>query len=232
MDSLKLIPSVFFDAIARVVPGAAAIFGYLVLFTGGRLALGHSWSSILERYLGSPFGTKDSLLISAALFMLAAYVVGQLLSPYAKLVQRIGESKPVRDITESKFIQRIGKRLGFNPKPMPNAPSGAYDWLRIHGKEAGAQCAKIRAEFTMHNGLAVVFLASSLCYPAQMPDWDWRVLLALLVATLSAAVRGRTTRDTFEETVKKFADAAGYKHGEPRSHEEGHEATASGKDAA
>jgi hypothetical protein len=64
----------------------------------------------------------------------AAYVAGQLLSPYAKLVQRIGESELVQGIARSKFGQKIGKRLGFNPKPMPNAPSGAYDWLRCEGK--------------------------------------------------------------------------------------------------
>jgi len=181
------------------------------LFPGGGPAR-QSWSSLLDRHLGSPFAATDSLLVSTSLFLFAAYVAGQLLSPYAKLVQRIGESELVQGIARSKFVQKIGKRLGFNPKPMPNAPSGAYDWLRTNGKEAGAQCAKIRAEFTMHNGLAVVFLASSVCYPIQTPDWDWRILLALLIATVSAAIRGRTTRDTFEETVRKFADAAGYKH--------------------
>jgi hypothetical protein len=148
--------------------------------------------------------------ISTALFMLAIYVVGQLLSPYAKLVQRVGESRPIRGVVQSKLVQRIGQWLGFKLKEMPNAPSGAYDWLRLHSKEAGGQCAKIRAEFTMHNGLAVVFLASCVWYVARRPDWDWRVLLVLLVAALSAAVRGRTTRDTFEETVGKFAEAAGY----------------------
>jgi hypothetical protein len=211
MDGLKLIPSVFFDAIARVVPGAAAILAFLVLFQGGGAAR-QSWSSIVDRYLGSPFAATNSLLVSTSLFLFAAYVVGQLLSPYAKLVQRIGESEFVQGIARSRLVQRIGKGLGFNPKQMPNAPSGAYDWLRTHGKAAGAQCAKIRAEFTMHNGLAVVFLTSSVCYPIQTPDWDWRILLALLIATVSTAIRGRTTRDTFEETVRKFADAAGYKH--------------------
>src|SRR5262249_40492405 len=154
-----------------------------------------SWSSFLDRYLGPPFTTKDSLLVSTTLFLFAAYVMGQLLSPYAKLVQRLGESRLVQRIAiarskfvqrieiaiaRSKLCQRIEKWLGIikqesepksmqesEPKPMPNADKGAYDWLRIHSKEAGAQCAKIRAEFTMHNGLAVVFFASSVCYPVQ-----------------------------------------------------------------
>ena len=136
MDSLKLIPSAFFDAIARVVPGAAAIIAYLFF-------AGETWSQILARYFGSAFAEKEALLTSTVLFFLSAYVVGQLLSPFAKEVQRIGESKL------------------FDPKDKaPKAPKDAYDWLRVNNKEAGAQCAKIRAEFTMHNGLAVVFFGS------------------------------------------------------------------------
>jgi len=103
------------------------------LFPGGGSAR-QSWSSLLDRHLGSPFAATDSLLVSTSLFLFAAYVAGQLLSPYAKLVQRIGESELVQGIARSKFVQKIGKRLGFNPKPMPNAPSGAYDWLRCEGK--------------------------------------------------------------------------------------------------
>jgi len=184
MDSLKLIPSIFFDAIARVVPGTAAIFAYLVLFHD-------SWSGLLGRYLGSPFAQDDALLTATLLFFFAAYIVGQLISPFAKLVQRIGELKL------------------FAPKPKHS--KGAYDWLRVNVKEAGEQCAKIRAEFTMHDGLAVVFLASAALYPFRTPHWSWAVLGVLLSATLVTAVRGRTTRDTFNQTVQKLADGAGYK---------------------
>jgi hypothetical protein len=45
MDALKLIPSVFFDGIARVVPGVTAIAAYLLLS-------GRNWSQILEKALG------------------------------------------------------------------------------------------------------------------------------------------------------------------------------------
>ena len=108
MDGLKLIHSVFVDAIARVVPGAAAIFAFLVLLPGGGPAR-QSWSSILDRYLGSPFAATDSLLVSTSVFLFAAYVAGQVLSPYAKLVQRIGESELVQGIARSRFVQKIGK---------------------------------------------------------------------------------------------------------------------------
>ena len=86
MDSLKLIPSVFFDAIARVVPGATAIVAYLLLS-------GPTWSDILGKTLGPPFAESDALLTATGLLFVAAYVMGQLLAPLAKLAQRIGEWK-------------------------------------------------------------------------------------------------------------------------------------------
>lgn len=180
MDSLKLIPSVFFDAIARVVPGATAIVAFLLIS-------GRTWSQILENTLGSPFAERDSLLTATGLLLFSAYVVGQLIAPFAKLAQRIGEWK------------------WFKPKP--KAASGAYDFLRLHYKEAGSQCAKIRAEFTMYNGLATVFFASSVSYLMFTSIREWRVLIILLGATLATGIRGRTTRDTFEQTVSKFAKA-------------------------
>jgi hypothetical protein len=178
MDALRLIPSVFFDGIARVVPGVAAIVAYLLISK-------QSWSQILEKTLGPPFAAAQGLLTATVFLFLAAYIVGQLIAPFAKLVQRIGEWKWLR--------------------PKPKADSAAYDFLRLYHKDAGEQCAKIRAEFTMFNGLATVFFACSVCYPAFIAPWS-RLMLAILVGTtVATAIRGRTTRDTFNETVTKFA---------------------------
>jgi hypothetical protein len=182
MDSLKLIPQVFFDLIGRVVPGAIGIVAYLLLTNS-------TWSSFLSRIMGPSFAGDKSQLVTAIVFLCASYVVGQLLSPGAKLVQRIGEWKVLK------------------PKPKED---GAYDWLRLHHPEAGASCAKIRAEFTMHNGLALVLLISTAAYPLSRPVWRWSVFCGLAIATVLAGIRGRTTRDTFHDTVRKFAKAAGY----------------------
>jgi hypothetical protein len=179
MDSLKLIPSVFFDAIARVVPGATGIVAYLLIS-------GRTWSEILEHTLGPSFSEHDSVLTATALLFFCAYVVGQLIAPLAKLAQRIGEW-PV-----------------FKPKP--EAPKDAYDYLRLYYKDAGSQCAKIRAEFTMYNGLVIVLFVGTVCYLVFKPHWDWLNLIFLLVGTIGSGIRGRTTRDTFEGTVRKFVD--------------------------
>jgi hypothetical protein len=183
MDSLKLIPQIFFDLIGRVVPGALGVVACLLLS-------GTTWESWLSATLGTSLAT-NSLPVAILMFLAAAYVVGQLLSPVAKLVQRIGELK----------------YFGKAPK------ADGYDWLRLHHREAGAFCAKIRAEFTMHNGVAAVLFVSAVVYPLRGEAWRWSVLIGLVFGGLLAAYRGRTTRDTFNETVAKFAKAAGRSNG-------------------
>jgi hypothetical protein len=177
MDSLKLIPQVFFDIIGRVVPGAFAIMAALLLSTA-------TWESWLSATLGKVLA--DSPTVSVLIFFAGAYVAGQLLSPLAKLVQRVGELH------------------WFRPSPKADG----YDWLRTHHPEAGTHCAKIRAEFTMHNGLAAVLLVSTVVYVLRGEAWRWSVLGVLMLGALLALVRGRTTRDTFNETVEKFTKAA------------------------
>lgn len=179
MDSLKLIPQVFFDLIGRVVPGAVAILAALLLSKA-------TWESWLIAALGKTLA--ESATVSVLMFFVGSYVAGQLLSPLAKVVQRTGE------------LRWFG----------PAAKAKGYDWLRTYHPEAGAHCAKIRAEFTMHNGLAAVLLVSAAVYPFSGDQWRSSVLGGLILGGLLAAVRGRTTRDTFNETVTKFAQAAGY----------------------
>jgi hypothetical protein len=179
MDSLKLIPQIFFDIIGRVVPGAVAILAALLLS-------GTIWESWLRTILGEK--VAESPGFSMLIYFIGAYVAGQLLSPLAKLVQRTGELRLFR----------------------PKQKARGYDWLRMHHPDAGAHCAKIRAEFTMHNGLAAVLFASAGVYILSGGAWRWWVLGSLIVGGLIAAIRGRTTRDTFNETVAKFAEAAGY----------------------
>ena len=102
MESLKIIPEIFFDLVARVVPGGIGLLAYLLLS-------GKSWQSCLDTTLGSSLAGSPSVAI--LLFLVAAYVVGQLLSPAAKLVQRIGEDLP-HQIGEKfpKLVKRIEKK--------------------------------------------------------------------------------------------------------------------------
>lgn len=183
MEALKLIPSVFFDLISRVVTGSVAIVCLLLFY-------GRDWHSFLLEILGGSFADGTGELTAIGLFFYSAYVAGHLLAPFAKAAQRIGELSWLR--------------------PKSRAPEGAYDFLRIHYPNAGAQCAKIRAEFTMFNGLFVVFLAlfvaTWICPYTSIPVGGFPIFL-IAVAT---AVRGRTVRDTFEKTVAKCAKAVDF----------------------
>jgi hypothetical protein len=208
MESLKIIPEIFFDLIARVVPGGVGLVAYLLLS-------GKSWQFCLDTSLGSSLA--GSLSVAILIFLVAAYLVGQLLSPAAKLVQRIGEDYPIGLETVPKLVGRIKKKYGEEGKNCPDLTkliaypppkAEGYDWLRLHYPGVGDQCAKIRAEFTMHNGLAVVLLLTAIAYPLRAEGWRWYVLIGLVLVGLAEVYRGRTTRDTFNQTVKKFREAA------------------------
>jgi hypothetical protein len=82
LDQLKLIPQVFFDPIARVVPGAVGIVAAVLLS-----------KKTLESWFRDALGDKlfDSPVGVLAIFLMVAYVVGQVISPLAKGVQRVGE---------------------------------------------------------------------------------------------------------------------------------------------
>ena len=145
-----------------------------------------TWESWLSAILGKALAESSS--VSLLLLFGGAYVAGPMFSPLAKLVQRAGELRWFR----------------------LRAKAEGYDWLRLNHPEAGAHCAKIRAEFTMHNGLAAVLLVSAAVYVFSDEAWRWSVLGDLIVGELLAAVRGRTTRDTFSATVTEFVKEAGF----------------------
>jgi hypothetical protein len=79
-----------------------------------------------------------------------------------------------------------------------------YDRLRLELPEVGALCVKIRAEFMMHNSLAVVFLISAFYYAFIIQPSNGYVRTFLFLMAFITAYRGRTTNKTFNETVAKF----------------------------
>ena len=203
-ESLKLVPQVFFDLIARVVPGAVATVACLLL-------TGSTWSSVVATVIGGRADAESFPVISMLLFVFSSYVIGQIISPLVKLLQRLTES----DVVDRCFRQfpLIGKYCDIEC-PKPKAPDGDYDFLRSHHPAIGEMCQKIRAEFLMHYGIAVVFLASAVCslLPTASPaigDSYSRcfVLCALLIGAAVTTIRARATRDTHEKTIEKFAKA-------------------------
>ena len=181
MEGLKIIPQVFFDLIARVIPGSVSIVAYLLLFK-------QSWESLMQNIMGSSFTASHTSIIFV-IFLGTAFVMGELLSPFAKFLQRRTENKPFK-----KFEKE----------------DGLYDKLRLNHAYVGSLCAKIRAEFTMHNGLSAVFAISAIYYPFSAAAWHWYILVILIGMTLITLIRAHDTNETFNKTVIKFSKAAGY----------------------
>ena len=184
MELGKLIPQVFFDILARFVPGAL-IFGAWIVFLGE-----DEWSRLLDALLGGYLSSDNALASMSLVFLFLSFLSGYVLAPVAKLVQRINE----------RFLIKKDDDVGH-----------MYDSLRAHKPDAGALCAKIRAEFTMHNALSVVFIVIAMMTTRSHLITTTRSHLIWALASLGAAVlmawRGATTEITYQETTKKFFEA-------------------------
>jgi len=63
-----------------------------------------------------------------------------------------------------------------------------YDWLKIHSPDAGARCAKIRAEYRMHSGISVVMIVTILIQLLFLVVFGSQLELSLLVLSAILAV--------------------------------------------
>jgi hypothetical protein len=184
MDALKAIPQFFFDLIGRMVPGSVVFF-VLHFF------LDTQWTLWRDTIVGAlafyPAENPPSTFVVLTL-ALAAFALGHIISPLTKRIQRLGE--------------RFPKELETPPEESAN-----YAWLRVHSAEAGGHCAKLRAEFTMYNGLAAAFLlAAPLSY--FFGSHPLIQVGSFLVLAVLMAYRGREGRKTFTDNVRDFFSAA------------------------
>jgi hypothetical protein len=211
MDALKIIPQAFFDAIARVVPGVLT----LLLLAWLEPAI---WKNVANATAVAISGDTDKP--SSVGLLIVAYMLGHLMSPGTKLVQRITERYPrVRGkedpptLSPQPMTQKICRILhswtSVNTEDeakslKPN--SKHYDWLRVKSPDAGGLAAKLRAEFTMYNSIAFVALAFA-ALSAFSCDNRWLVFGLFGIGLLMAA-RGRETQKTMRDAVENFYAAA------------------------
>ena len=201
----ELIPQVFFDILARYVPG-------LVLFGSWILLLGQDgWPRLLNTVVGGQLGSGNALPTATLVLLFVPFVVGYVIAPFAKAVQRCNEHGWWLPPLPSRSVYESGERK-WRPKEWwvvrDKAAGEGYDWLRKNASEAGALSAKIRAEFTMHNALSVAFLAITVMACFAEEYW-WAVASGL--ATPLMAYRGATTEKTFNSTTRKLYEAAAEK---------------------
>src|SRR5207248_3239866 len=84
----------------------------------------------------APFSKLNSKFESIVALLIAAYVLGHVVSPAARIVEKLS--------------LRI-------PKEVKRPDESKLAWLRIHRPDAGSNCNKLRAESTLYNSLSAVF---------------------------------------------------------------------------
>jgi hypothetical protein len=184
MDALKAVPQFFFDLIGRMVPGSALLLllhEYLDPTWAG-------WLAFLRGITATPDSEAPATTLAVLALMLITFAMGHLLAPLTKLIQSLGEVLPTH--------------LGKDKRESEN-----YAWLRLYHAEAGGNCAKLRAEFTMYNGLSGASLIGMIASLALEPHSEG-VALAFLVLAILMASRGREGRKTFSKGIREFCEAA------------------------
>jgi hypothetical protein len=187
MEFGKLVPQMLFDIFTRFVPGAVLLCSWIV-FLGQ-----DDWRRLLDSLLGGNLDDGNALPVSMLALLFLSFLLGYLLAPFARAIQRLNEDPPL--------VSRAIQRRWFANDPDAEA---RYDWLRAHQPAAGALCAKIRAEYTMYYALSAAFLAVAIV--ASVGGAVAWALASLLAVPLTARA-GAKIEETFQDTTMKFHSA-------------------------
>lgn len=179
MDALRLIPQLFFDLLARVVPGVVLLVIFAVLHPD------KSWPDLLDLAAGHKLEAENAFAFAFFIPLGLGFVLGHLIAPIGKTMG------------------------GWVRHPSFKVPWREYDWLRMHRPDAGALVAKIRAEYTMHYSLAAAFgiglVASIAMRVLSIPGApELGSLVVLGVLTALSLWRGRDTEKTFADSTRQF----------------------------
>jgi len=177
MEVSKIVPQLFYDVIARGVPGGA-------LIAGTSFALGDS-ASIRDIVMVGFSGSNTSISVTLSFYivlMFYSYILGHIISPVGDWIveQKIIKLKfdtyfqVLRDSVDpnkSKFpgkIQRyLREEVGIFEDDIKSGDEHSNDkftsllfiwsdWLRFKSADAGSRIVKLRAEYRMLLGLSVV----------------------------------------------------------------------------
>jgi hypothetical protein len=199
-----LIPQLFYDLIARVIPGAALIACAFLLSKGPAEGLRHltAWT--------------DSLILVLIGNLLAAHIIGSLLGGMWFRIYRLnllwwrkdkkhglwvkwlhGWAKNGEDRMGEKFsgtygtnLPRLGQ-LDMNQMQPTDRVALMYDYTQLRCPKASARIAKLHAEQHMSGVLMIgclLFAVAYLCFPSlRHPYWSlWGVEFILLFSALTA----------------------------------------------
>lgn len=205
MLSTPTIPLFFFDLIGRVVPGSVA----LAVFRVAAPASVQTSAGRLLHDLGA--GPPASSAASALAWAGIAYIVGHLLAPLSKgvvlVLRRVFGARRSGTPPIRWFVCPDRQRDGL----VPTEPWTEYDWLRVHGPQVSDFATRIRAEYTLHFALAVVFAGGAVLsiVSASEREWDATLVWVFSFCALSALCswRGGDLTASFRNLVLNLCEA-------------------------
>ncbi|HHJ16361.1 MAG TPA: hypothetical protein ENJ80_06645 [Gammaproteobacteria bacterium] len=211
MEVAKIVPQFFYDVIARVIPGTAAIIGASV-------AMGYDIVNITV----APFGGSTKLLNSSFFFVTMlfgySYVAGHLINPLGDILRPLieklfpGQFHILRTeiSTENGSLPEnmrdlLAKETDMNDScPVPDGTQaqnkGIYtsllfiwaDWLRLERPDVGARLVKLRAEYRMQIGLTVAATITLLLHVVSCLAYQYELNIILIVFSLCVVVLSST----------------------------------------
>lgn len=216
MDTLKLIPQLFYDLIARVMPGLTAIVAF-------SLATNIEIGTLLSILFEGSKAMQNSIFILSSTIIFCAYLLGHFIGILSDIFERKIVSKLLpsffqnlkRAITgvDKRYNQEFRKffinQIGFTQDDIETEKINEhiyttaifiwFDWLRVNDSESGTRSAKIRAEYRMHAGISLVMILAIIIHiilvGLSKTNFNiYFILIALLIGAISLWGLARTYR--------------------------------------
>jgi hypothetical protein len=151
--NLSLIPQIFYDIIARVVPGVTVLLVAYLVYSGAAISA-NTLRNVLHWF--SSVDSPNTFVFLT--FMLASYVLSTVIGQIASLLEL-----PFKSSFQHQFDQAAQKvaddfnktfSLGISKDVFPSIAI-MYDYIRLHDPGSGSRLVKLRAESHMCRNLAV-----------------------------------------------------------------------------
>lgn len=168
-----IIPQLFFDLIARIIPGPVIVGSLLLVFPGTGNVVSKHWEKIFN------FVSQNTLIsfsVSLLFFYSASVIFYGLWFFIANVFLKIARKIP----------GSIFKTIGFSEiNDAGIVFSLAHDYIKLEAPVAGGRITKLKAEIHMSGALTVAF---SLCAMVEIFFVEGNQITYLFVAFLLAAV--------------------------------------------
>jgi hypothetical protein len=206
LQAFGVIPNVYFDLIARVIPGC------LFLFTIDRVTPRHAVSAITDVFI--PPKLAESTTPWMLVIISAGYILGHAFSPIVRFLER--RPKWIKDNNILKNMFPFWRSEEATSEKATEL-GVAYNKLRRQKPALSALAIRIRAEYTMYGGFAVAIAITLLVAFLRMSvglihhtfhlTMDWGNWLILIIAVLSVPIMLQRHLDTwrrFRDTVEEL----------------------------